>query len=110
MTQKGYQGVPQMLPDEKEHRRQLAQAVNNQLAGKLNAVILVTLTPSSTSTTVIDARIGANTFIGFSPRTANAVTAAISGLFVSSKKNGQATLTHASSANADQTFDVLLIG
>lgn len=110
MTQKGYQGVPQMLPDEKEHRRQIAQAVNNQLAGKLNAVLSVTLTPSATTTTVIDERIGFNTFIGFSPRSADAVTAMISGLYVSAKKNGQATLTHASSANVDQTFDVLLIG
>ena len=110
MTQKGYQGVPAMLSNEQEHRRQIAQAVNQQLTGKLNAVTQVTLTPSATSTTLIDKRIGANTFIGFSPRTANAVTAWISGLFVATKVNGQATLTHASSANIDQTFDVLLIG
>lgn len=107
---KGYQGVPAMLADEREHRRQIAQAVNNQLTGKLNAVTSVTLTPSATSTTLTDARIGANTFIGFTPRSANAVTAQISGLYVSSKQNGQATLTHASSANTDQTFDILLIG
>lgn len=107
---KGYQGVPVMLADEREHRRQIAQAVNNQLTGKLNAVTQVTLTPSATSTTLVDSRIGANTFIGFTPRSADAVTALISGLYVSSKQKGQATLTHASSANVDQTFDVLLIG
>lgn len=107
---KGYQGVPVSLPDEKAHRRLLAEASNNQLAGKLNATSQITLTPSATSTTLTDSRIGANTFIGFSPRTANAVTAWISGLYVASKVNGSATLNHASSANTDQTFDLLLIG
>ncbi len=110
MMQRGYQAVPLMLPNEKEHRRQIAQAVNNQLGGKLNATASVTLTPSATSTTLTDSRIGANTFIGFTPRTLNASTAWISGLYVSAKKNGQATITHASSPNTDQTFDVLLIG
>lgn len=110
MTQKGYQGVPEMLPNEQEHRRQIARALNNQLAGKLNAVMQVTLTPSSTTTTVIDKRIGANTWFGFQPLTADAVTAQLSGLHVSSQQNGQATLTHASAAAVDQTFNVLLIG
>ena len=110
MTTQGYPVPPLALKDEKEHRRQIAQAVGQTIAGKLNAVTSVTLTPGATSTTLIDERIGANTFIGFSPRTTDAVTALTSGLYVSSKKNGQATLTHASSANSDQTFDVLLIG
>jgi hypothetical protein len=109
MTQKGYQAVPLMLPNEKEHRRQIAQSLNQQLTGKLNAVLQVTLTPSSTTTTVTDARIGANTFIGFSPLTANAA-AAISGLYVSAQVNGSATLTHANNAQSDRTFNALLIG
>lgn len=110
MTTAGYTIPPQMMADEKEHRRQLAQALGNAMKGKVNAVTSVTLTPSATSTTLIDERIGFNTWIGFTPRTMDAVTALASGLYVSSKKNGQATLTHASSTNADQTFDVLLIG
>lgn len=110
MTIKGYQAVPVMLANEKEHRRQIAQAVNNQLGGKLNATASITLTASATSTTIIDSRIGANTFIGFTPRTLNASTAWTSGLYVSIKQNGQATITHASSPNTDQTFDLLLIG
>lgn len=106
---KGYQGVPVMLADEKEHRRQIAQAVNQQLTGKLNAVLQVTLTASSTTTTVTDKRIGANTYFGFQPLTADAA-AALGGLYVSSQTNGSATLTHASTATVDRTFNVLLIG
>jgi hypothetical protein len=109
MTQKGYQAVPLMLPDEKEHRRQIAQAVNQQLTGKLNATVQVTLTASATTTTVTDKRIGANTHFGFQPLTADAA-AALSGLYVSSQANGTATLTHASSSSVDRTFNVLLIG
>lgn len=110
MTQKGYDVPAEFLPDEKRHRRQLGQAAQSAMAGKINAVTQITLTHGSTTTALIDSRVGANTFIGFSPRTANAVTALISGLYVSAKVNGQATLTHASSANTDQTFDILLIG
>jgi hypothetical protein len=107
---KGYPLVPETMPNEVEHRRQLAQGVNGTRQGKMNAVAQVTLTPSSTTTTLIDARIGATTGIFFSPLTQNAVTATISGLHVSAQKNGQATLTHASAAAVDQTFNVLLIG
>jgi hypothetical protein len=110
MTTQGYKGVTPMLPNEKEHRRQMAEAINSQLAGKLNAVNQLTLTPGATSTTFIDSRIGANTFIGFSPLTQNAVTAQISGLHVASQKNGEATIAHASAPATDQTFNVLLIG
>ncbi|MEB2501391.1 hypothetical protein SB396_32170, partial [Burkholderia cenocepacia] len=82
------------MPNEKEHRRQIAQLANNLLQGKMNTVIQVTLTPSTTTTTVSDKRIGANTGLFFSALTANAA-GALTGLYVSSQKNGSATLTHA---------------
>ncbi|MFM0263328.1 hypothetical protein [Paraburkholderia sediminicola] len=110
MSIKGYPLVPETMANEVEHRRQLAQRANGALQGKLNAVTQVTLTPSSTTTTLTDARIGATTGIFFSPLTNDAVTAQISGLRVSARQKGQATLTHASAAAIDQTFDVLLIG
>jgi hypothetical protein len=109
MSLKGYPLVPETMPNEIEHRRQLAQGVNGARSGKLNAVTQVTLTPSSTTTTLIDARIGATTGIFFSPLSANAA-GALGGLYVSSQKAGQATLTHASTASVDRTFNVLLIG
>jgi hypothetical protein len=110
VSNQGYPVAPPTLPNEKEHRRVLAQTVNQAMAGKINATTQITLTPSSTTTTVIDSRIGANTYFGFSPLTPDAVTAQISGLHVSSQANGTATLTHASAAAIDQTFNVLLIG
>jgi hypothetical protein len=109
MTQRGYQGVPEVLTDSVEHRRQLARLGNNLLQGKLNSVIQITLTANSGTTIVIDKRIGANTGLFFSPLTADAA-AALSGLYVSSQANGTATLTHANTATTDRTFNVLLIG
>lgn len=106
---KGYPIVPEVMPNEVEHRRALARAANGATSGRLNAVTQVTLAASSTTTTLTDARIGANTFIGFSPLTSDAA-AALSGLYVSSQQKGQATLTHASAASVDRTFSVLLIG
>lgn len=110
MSTKGYDVAPVFMPDSAQHRRKLGESLKNAMAGKINATTSVTLTANATSTTLIDNRIGANTHITFSPRTADAVTAQISGLYVASKKAGHATLAHASSANTDQTFDVLLIG
>jgi hypothetical protein len=105
----GYQSPPDLMTDQVEHRRQLAQALRNVMQGKLNAVLQVTLAANTTTTTVTDARIGASTGIFFSPLTANAA-GAISGLYVSAQKKGQATFTHANSATTDRTFNALLIG
>lgn len=105
----GYQSPPDLMSNEQEHRRQLAQALRNVMQGKLNAVLKVTLTANATTTTVTDDRIGANTGIFFSPLTANAA-GAISGLYVSAQQKGQATLTHANTATTDRTFNALLIG
>jgi hypothetical protein len=112
MTTPGYPTAPEAWANPVEHRRKIARTANLALAGKLNAVTSVTLTPSATSTVITDSRIGASTFISLFPRSANAVTAQISGLFIAAnaKQNGKVTITHASSTNTDQTFDVLLIG
>jgi hypothetical protein len=109
MTLKGYPLVPEVYPNETEHRRKLAQGANLALQGKMNAVVQVTLAANTTTTTLTDKRIGGATFIGFSPLTANAA-GALAGLYVSSQANGTATLTHANTATIDRTFNVLLIG
>lgn len=89
--------------------RQLREAVARVMLGKLNATGAVTLTASSTTTTLTDPRIGAESVILFMPTTANAKTAAAN-LYVSARASGSATLTHASSANVDQTFGYCVIG
>jgi hypothetical protein len=109
MSNRGYQGVPEVMSPEVEHRRMLARLGNNLLQGKTNNVIQVTLAANVTTTTITDKRIGAYTGLFFSPLTADAA-AALSGLYVSSQANGSATLTHANTATTDRTFNVLLVG
>jgi hypothetical protein len=109
MTTTGYPTAPQAMTNEVEHRRKIAQTANLAIGGKLNAVLQVTLAANSATTTVTDKRIGANTFFGFQPTTADAA-AALSGLWVSPPSNGTATINHANNAQVDRTFNVLLIG
>jgi hypothetical protein len=109
MTTKGYPVPPPMLADEKQHRRMIAECLQNMAQGKLNCVTQVTLAANATSTTLVDNRIGATTGLFFSALTADAA-AALGGLYVSAQKAGQATLTHANTASIDRTFNVLLVG
>jgi len=109
MAQNQYLKVPVSMPDSSQHLRLISNTVNNTLDGKLNSTGNVTLTASATSTTLTDARIGANSIILFMPTTANGNTAKAN-LFVSARADGTATLTHASSTNADQTFGYVVLG
>ena len=97
------------LPDNDEHLRIVSVYLNNTISGKLNSTGTVTLTASSTTSTLSDARIGVNSVIFFMPTTANAATAKAN-LYVSARGDGTATLTHASSANSDQNFAYIIIG
>lgn len=101
--------VPLTNPDTKAHARQCAITINNVMDGKINSTGEITLTASATSTTLSDARIGANSVILFMPRSANARTA-LNTLYVSARASGSATLTHASSANTDQDLSYVIIG
>jgi len=53
--------------------------------------------------------VGSGSIILFMPTTANASTA-FANLYVSARVEGSATLTHASSANTDQTFGYVVFG
>ncbi len=79
-------------------------------AGKLNCTTTVTLRASQTTTTLTDARIGPESWIGLVPLTANASTAEKAGVYVSARAEGSATLTHASSADTGQDFSVAILG
>lgn len=112
MSQGGTQPVPEQSPgDMTNWVIKIARSLNLALRGKINAIMLnsVTLTASSTTTTITDERIGASSWLGFMPLTAHAATAK-QNLWVSQQLQGSATLTHSSSANVDQTFRVLIIG
>jgi hypothetical protein len=111
----GFSGVPETGADEKEHRRRLAKGINGLLAGKMNAVTTVTLAAGVATTTLTDARITINSFIGLMPTTANAATA-LATTYISNRMSsngnvaGNATITHANNAQTDRTFTVLIIG
>ena len=97
--------------DEKEHRRELARAVNNISNGRSNAFGSVTLDANQATTTLTDARIGADSVIAFMPTTANAAAeVGAGGMYVGTVVNGSATITHANNAQADRTFGYAIQG
>ena len=109
MATNQFLNVPLSMPDTAQHIRLISSVINNTVDGKLNATGDVTLTASSTSTTLTDARIGANSIILFMPTTANG-NSAKANLYVSARGDGTATLTHSSDSATDQTFGYIVIG
>lgn len=101
--------VPLSNPDTKAHARQCAITINNVMDGKINSTGEITLTASTTTTTLTDARIGANSVLLFMPQTANARTA-LNGLYITNRGNGSCTVNHPSSANTDQDLSYVIIG
>lgn len=105
----GRLGVPTSLEDHAQWLRLIANAVNGMLQGKTLNVGSVTLTANAASTPLADSRIGPKSFIGFMPTTANAA-GALSGLYVTGRGDGVATLNHANDAQVDKTFTYTVIG
>ncbi len=92
--------------------RRLAEIINNMMRGKLNVVASVTLNANATTTVVNDARISGFSALLLQPMTAHAAAALYSStsVLVTSQLSGSATLTHASDANTDKTFNLVIIG
>lgn len=59
----GFPGVPLLLKNEQEHRRQIAVGVNRINDGKLNCTLDVTLNANTGATVIYDNRIGFKTAI-----------------------------------------------
>lgn len=91
--------------DERAVRDVLARVMQ----GKTNNTGTVTLTASSTTTTLTDPRIGAESVVLLAPQTAAAKTAYVAGIYQACT-TGSATLTHASNAAVDQTFGYVVVG
>ena len=89
--------------------RQLREIVAGAMQGKTNNTGTVTLTASSTTTTLTDPRIGAESVVLLTPQTAAAKTAYVAGIYQACT-TGSATLTHASNAAVDQTFGYVVVG
>lgn len=110
MTQ-GHSSVPPMLPDEKQHRRLIAQRLNQLSQGRMDCTTDVTLTASATTTTLIDSRIGySSAIIPAMAMSSAGATALAAGIWVNGVQNGQATLNHASNSATTQTIRFAIIG
>ena len=95
-------------PNEVEHRRQLAQAINRLNNGQIGCTLYVTLDPGVTSTKVVDARISQQTCVFLQPQTADAA-AALGTTFVTCT-NGSCIITHAASAGTDRIYTMGMVG
>ena len=92
-----------------EWTRKIAEICNSLRDGKINTVGAVTLTANATTTTITDARISANSFIGLMPKTATAQTAYVAGWRIVCA-DGSAVITHNNTADTDKTFQYVLLG
>lgn len=84
-----------------DHRRQLAQAINELISGGSNAKGSVTLTANQATTTVTDEKASDDSHITLTPITANAVADTV---YISTRSNGSFVLTHNNNAQTDRTF------
>lgn len=98
-----------LAPDEKNQRK-INTSINKIIEGRTENYGQVTLGQSTTQTvvTLADVQVSENSVIILQPRTANA--AALANPYISAVANGSFTITHASSAAADLTFDYAWIG
>jgi len=87
----------------------ISQQLDSAFEGKLRSVGSVTLTANDTTTTISDKRIGTESKILLQATTANAA-AVVSTTYISAKAKDSATITHASDADTDQTFDYFIVG
>lgn len=103
--------VGTVLPYFPPEQRQLGAWVNQAHIGKLACTGNVTLNAGATSTTVSDVRVGAFSFIGLTPITANAASAVAAGnVYISTRGKATFTITHPNSAAADKTFVYAVLG
>lgn len=102
---------PSFQPDEKQHRRLIAQWEREAHQGHLGNTGNVTLMTGTAATVVTDFRVGAFSVIGFMPTTANAAAELAAGsMFVSSRSAQGFTITHASTTTADRAFAYSILG
>lgn len=100
---------PAFLHDEKAHRRLMAQWMREAHQGHIDNVGNVTLLTGAAATSVVDFRVGPNSFIGLMPTTANAA-GAIATTYVSSRSAEGFTITHANTTTADRAFVYCILG
>lgn len=109
MAAPGFPNVPSAAPAWSQMWGLRVSEVVNMLAAKINCAADLTLAANAAATTMVDARLSAFSALTFMPTTANAA-AALSGLYVTGQRKGQATINHANNAQVDKTFRVAIHG
>jgi len=89
--------------------RNTAFVIRQNKEGKTNNTGTVTLADGSSTTTVTDRPAGSDSVITFMPTTANAA-ADLANLYVSSRDDGQFTLTHTNNSQTDRTYGYVITG
>jgi hypothetical protein len=112
MAYRGLDSVPpDDLPAHTRYLKSIRDVFNTLLIGKQNVTLDFTLTPSASSSTVQDPRIGGTSAILLMPETANAA-AALATTYIppATITSQQAIIQHANNAQADRTFRLVIIG
>ena len=99
------QKVPAYYPDVEEHRRLLANSLNNVIEGKINSTGSITLEDSVTTTDLED-DIGIDSVILLMPTTSDA---AAENIHFSAQDKGTVTLNHTSDTTS-RIFKYVVIG
>ena len=90
--------------------RQAVEAINSLIRGRSNAVRRVTLATGTTQTIITADNLNENAEVVLIPRTASAKAEPAYAYVERVSGTLQVTIKHASSATADRTFGVLVIG
>lgn len=98
------------MPNEAEHRRELAQQLNTVTAGRVDCTLEVTLDANAATTTVIDSRISLQTATPAVPQTAHAAEEIGNGTMWFEPSAGQCVIHHANNAQTDRIFIMALVG
>jgi hypothetical protein len=97
------------LPPFGGDQRAVAEIVNGIMDGKTNNTGTITLRSSNTTTTLTDARIGAESVIIMTPMSENAAKE-FGSAFISARTNGSATITHKNTGHADLNYTYIVVG
>jgi hypothetical protein len=88
--------------------REISEVVNNLVEGKSNNTGNFTTTQATTTSTIIDERIGYDSVILFTPMNDKAA-AEMASVYISALNKGSATITHGSH-NFDCIFKYIVVG
>lgn len=108
MSNNNYPECPSNYALEENYIRKMLFTLNNCVRGKTNNVGEVTLTPSATSTTVIDNRVNENSAIILQPITEHAADHFVDTWVVAGDKSF--VVNHNNNSQTDRTFKYIVVG